>query len=48
MTHWTEKLIDQTASRKTPVVMPVVGYGVAAAGSLTIWAILGALMLCVL
>ncbi|CAN5348848.1 hypothetical protein BH10PSE1_BH10PSE1_31460 [soil metagenome] len=45
MTHWNEKLIDQTAPRKALKVTPLVGYGVAAFGSLAVWAMVGALVL---
>lgn len=45
MTHWNEKLIDQTTPRKASVITPLVGYGVAAVGSLAIWGMVGAMVL---
>lgn len=44
MTHWTAKLIDQPAPRKV-AVSPIIGYGVAALGSLAVWGAIGALVL---
>lgn len=45
MTLWTAKLIDRPARRRVGASALVVGYGLAAVGSLGVWSVLVALVI---